>query len=74
VSPYLRSRLQRPGKFDVVINERGMVENVTVRQSIIAAYDALVVATARTWRYLPATKDGVPVKCVKTITINVPPQ
>jgi hypothetical protein len=70
----LRNKLQRPGKFDVVINERGLVENVTVRQSIIAAYDALVVATARTWRYLPATKDGVPVKCVKTITINVPPQ
>lgn len=64
-------RLHRTATFDVVIDERGLVEDVIVRQSMNAAYDALVVATARTWKYRPATKEGVPVKFVKTVAINV---
>jgi TonB family protein len=64
-------RLHRTATFDVVIDERGLVEDVVVRQSMNAAYDALVIATARTWKYRPATKEGVPVKFVKTVAINV---
>jgi TonB family protein len=67
-------KLHRTGTFDVVIDERGLVEDVIVRQSMNAAYDALVVATARTWKYRPATKEGVPVRYVKTVAINVPAQ
>ena len=29
-----------------------------VRQSVNAAYDLLVVAAARTWKYQPATRNG----------------
>ncbi|HEY7284854.1 MAG TPA: TonB family protein [Vicinamibacterales bacterium] len=63
--------LHRTGTIDIVIDERGAVEDVTVRQSVNAAYDSLLVAAARTWRYQPARKDGVPVRFVKTVTINV---
>ena len=64
-------RLHRTGTIDVLIDERGTVEDVVVKQSVNSAYDALVVAAARTWKYRPALKDGVPVKFVKTVAINV---
>jgi len=67
----LVKRLRRTGTIDVVIDERGTVEDVIVKQSVNSAYDALIVAAARTWKYRPALKDGVPVKFVKTVAINV---
>lgn len=63
--------LHRTGTIDIVIDERGAVADVTVKQSVNAAYDALLVAAARTWRYHPARKDGVPIRFVKTVSINV---
>ena len=67
-------KLRRSGTFDVVIDEHGIVENVIVRQSVNAAYDALVIATARSWKYRPATRDGVPIRFVKTVIFNVQTQ
>lgn len=67
----LMRQLRRTGTIDVVIDERGTVEEVIVRQSVNAAYDVLLVAAARKWRYRPALKDGVPVRFVKTVAINV---
>jgi periplasmic protein TonB len=64
-------RLNRPATIDVTINEQGTVDDVTVRQSVSPAYDALIVATARTWRYKPALKDGVPIRFVSSVSINV---
>jgi len=63
--------MRRTGAIDVIIDERGTVEDVIVTQSVNAAYDTLLVAAARTWRYRPALKDGVPVRFVKTVAINV---
>jgi len=64
-------QLRRTGTIDVAINERGTVDDVTVKQSLAPAYDKLLVATAKTWRYKPALKDGVPIKFVSTVVINV---
>jgi len=64
-------RLNRPAAIDVVINERGAVDDVVVTQSVTAAYDALIVAAARTWRYKPAVKGGVPIRFVSPVVINV---
>ena len=64
-------RLNRPAAINVVINERGAVDDVIVTQSVTAAYDALIVAAARTWRYKPAMKGGVPVRFVSPVVINV---
>jgi len=76
-SPYLPptllelvKRLRRVGAIDIVIDERGAVAEVVVRQSVNTAYDSLVVAAARTWKYRPATKDGVPVRFVKTVLFD----
>ena len=63
-------QLHRSSTIDILINERGTVDDVTVKQSVTPAYDALVVAAARRWRYKPALKEGVPVKFVSTVVIN----
>jgi len=65
-------RLQLPSEIDVTINEHGTVDNVVVTRSVNPAYDRAVVAAARTWRYEPATRDGVPIRSVKTVVINAP--
>jgi len=63
-------RLRRSGTLDIVIDEQGDVADVVVRQSVNAAYDTLVSAAARAWKYRPATKDGMPVRFVKTVVLN----
>jgi hypothetical protein len=67
-------QLHRNGKIDVVINEHGTVDDVTMTQTVSPAYDRLIAAAARTWRYKPALKDGVPIKFVSTVVINVSPE
>jgi len=63
-------KLSRPCTIQVLINERGAVEQVTVRDSVNSAYDSRVVDAARKWRYQPATRSGTPVKYVKIIAIS----
>jgi TonB family protein len=63
-------QLHRTGRIDLLISEDGTVEEVTVKQPVNPAYDKLIVAAARTWRYKPALKDGVPIKFVSTVVIN----
>jgi hypothetical protein len=62
----------RNGILDIVISESGEVVDAVVRQSLMPAYDTLVAASARHWKYRPAMKDGVPVRYVKTIALVVP--
>jgi len=67
---YIVKSLHRSGIVEVVIDEHGSVQDVAVRQSVNAAYDSLVVAAARTWKYRPATRNGVPVRFVKSVVVN----
>jgi hypothetical protein len=60
-----------PGTLEVVINERGMVENAMLRKPIFPKYDPLVLNAALTWLYRPATLDGMPVKYRKIVGITV---
>jgi hypothetical protein len=62
----------RNGILDIVISETGDVVDAVVRQSLMPAYDTLVAASARHWKYRPATRNGVPVRYVKTIALVVP--
>ena len=71
---YLRRVLRgnsAAGVFDLIIDETGAVQQATVRASIYPAYDALVVAASRSWRYMPATRNGVPVRYRKSIQITL---
>jgi TonB family protein len=59
------------GVVEIVIDQAGRVEAVTVRQSVHPRYDALLLSAAQSWRYSPATLNGQPVKYRKMIQINV---
>jgi TonB family protein len=61
------------GILEVVINERGLVEAATMRASVDQAYDRLAIDATRSWRYKPATANGVSVKFKKMIQITIKP-
>jgi TonB family protein len=61
----------RSGEIEVLIDETGKVQTAKVIASIHPVYDAMVMAAAKTWRYDPATADGVPVKYRKRIKITI---
>jgi protein TonB len=57
------------GMMDIVIDETGRVVDATIRQSMNSTIDTLILRTARTWKYRPATKDGTPVRYLKTLML-----
>ena len=59
------------GLFEIVVTAGGDVGSVNVLTSIHPAYDQLLVAAARQWRYRPATRDGEPVAYVKRLAVIV---
>jgi len=61
----------RSGILEVLINEQGEVESAVMTDSVTSAYDRLVLAATRTWRYKPASANGMPVKYRKIVQINV---
>jgi len=61
----------RSGILEVLINEQGEVESAVMTDSVTSGYDRLVLAATRTWRYKPASANGVPVKYRKIVQINV---
>lgn len=62
------------GVLEVVINESGAVESAVMRSPIHPRFDALVVSSAKSWKYQPATVAGTPVKFRKTINISMKTQ
>jgi hypothetical protein len=42
-----------------------------VRGSINANYDEILVRAALTWKYRPATRNGVPVRFEKIVAVDV---
>jgi len=63
--------IPRNGKLEVVIDENGAVESAVMTASVSSNYDSMVLAATKTWRYKPATLNGVPVKFRKTVQINI---
>jgi hypothetical protein len=61
----------RRAVLDIVIDVRGAVESVAVRQSIAPWYDEMLIREAKRWSYKPATKDGTPVRYRKLVQIVV---
>jgi TonB family protein len=59
------------GVLEVTINEKGLVEEASLREPVNTFFDSVVIAAARSWRYRPATKDGEPVKYIKRIGVSV---
>lgn len=61
------------GSLDVVIDAAGTVESATMRVSVNSFYDTLAIAATKTWKYQPASLDGVPVRFRKIIQISLTP-
>lgn len=62
---------RRDGVLEVVISETGTVETAIMRTSINPRYDQIVLSAAKSWKYAPATANGIPVKFRKLIAITV---
>ena len=63
--------IPRNGRLDLVIDEFGAVESAAMSTSVTPAYDQMVIAATKNWRYRPATQNGVPVKFRKTVQITI---
>jgi hypothetical protein len=63
--------LTRQGIIEVLIDENGAVESAVMRQTVGTGYDNIAVKAAQTWRYIPATLDGRPVKFRKAIQLTI---
>jgi TonB family protein len=61
------------GTLEVVVDATGAVESVVMTDPAHPQYDRLAVAAARRWEYEPARLDGVPVKYLKRVQINLSP-
>jgi TonB family protein len=63
--------IPRNGRLELVIDESGAVESATMTGSVTPAYDQMVIAATKNWRYRPATQNGMPVKFRKTVQITI---
>jgi TonB family protein len=70
--PDLRGRTFS-GQLELVIDENGTVESVTIVEPIWPQYDAALLQAVRRWRYQPARKADRPVKFRKLLDIDVDP-
>jgi TonB family protein len=67
----IASQTRERGLLEVTIDEQGRVIQAKLRLSLHPIYDSQLLASARDWRYQPATLNGRPVKFRKIIQITV---
>ena len=66
-------REAQSGVLEVLIDAMGGVESASMVASINPQYDRAAVGAAKLWSYQPARLDGVPVKFLKRIQVNLVP-
>jgi hypothetical protein len=69
VSEVMRRTARTNLVLELVINERGDVDDAVVRVPVEPVYDLLVARAARGWKYRPATVDGNPVKYRHAVSV-----
>ena len=73
--PAFRGQIREAQSFvlEVLIDTMGGVESASMSNSINPQYDRMAVTAAKSWQYQPARFDGVPVKFLKRIQVNLIP-
>jgi TonB family protein len=69
----IEKRREFRGLLELVVDEAGDVTSAVLGRSVHPTYDRELVDMARTWKFRPAMKDGVPVKYRMTIEIRLGP-
>jgi TonB family protein len=62
------------GVIEVLVDRAGRVEQAQMLERIASFYDRPLVEAARSWRFKPATRDGVPVRFRQQIEIIMRPE
>jgi len=74
---YPRNEIERRREFrgvlEILVDERGDVISAAMGKSVHPTYDQKLLEMARTWRFRPATKDGVPVRYLTRIEVRLGP-
>jgi TonB family protein len=75
VAPYTdearKARQQGDVKFDVIIDEQGRVSTATVTKGSDYGLANQAMATIKDWSFVPATKDGRPVKICSQVVMTL---
>jgi tetratricopeptide (TPR) repeat protein len=61
------------GALRLLIDESGAVISATMPTTTRAAYDQMLIRAARDWKFLPAQRQGTPVRYLKLIEIQLKP-
>ena len=61
------------GLLEVLVNETGGVDAAVMSRSVFPPYDRSLLVAARTWQYVPAKRNGQPVKYRKVIEVVLSP-
>jgi hypothetical protein len=66
-------REAQTGVLEVLIDTMGGVESASMLTPINPQYDRIALSAAKLWQYQPARLDGIPVKFLKRIQVNLVP-
>jgi len=69
----MESTKEFKGALRLLIDESGAVISATMPATTRAAYDQMLIRAARDWKFLPAQKQGMPVRYLKLIEIQLKP-
>jgi len=61
------------GVLALVIDESGNVQSVALLEGVQPEYNAILVKAARSWKFRPAVKDGLPVQYRKVVRVHLTP-
>ena len=61
------------GVLQLLVDERGAVISASLNPSVHPVYDASLLKAVRSWKFAPATKQGVPVRYLKSVAIRLTP-
>jgi hypothetical protein len=73
VPPRTDSTKDFHGTLELLIDEQGKVLSASLRASLHPTYNGVLLRAARDWKFVPARKQGVPVRYLKVVDIHLQP-